>query len=212
MVECNQPVTVLYPNEHVLQGSKDSVSRLASCGKPTLNINLEIRNSEGIKVSPKEVGEICIEAKGVARTKFWRRPDLDKLYIRDGWLHTGDLGWQDSEGYLFLMGRKNDMIITGGFNVYPREIEEALFQIKHIKEAAVLGLPDKEWGELICAYVVLDKDKILQKQKIIDSLDGKIANYKKPRVVEFIDVLPRNAAGKVDKARLREAHSKKPAL
>ncbi|HER26549.1 MAG TPA: AMP-dependent synthetase [Rhodospirillales bacterium] len=208
--ECPQPATLLYPHEHVLEGSEEAVRRLASCGRPTLNINIEIRNADGVAAPSGEVGEICIEAKGAANVGYWRSPGQYEENVRQGWFHSGDLGWMDDEGYLFIVGRSKDMIISGGFNVYSREVEEALFAQADIKETAVIGLPDAEWGEIVCAFVVRQPGSELDASTVIDHCRDLIAGYKKPRVVEFIETLPRNNSGKVDKAELqlifRERH------
>ncbi len=208
--ECPQPATVLYPHEHVLEGPEKVVRRLASCGRPTLNVNIEIRADDAAALPPGEVGEICIEAKGAANFDYWRSPGLYEENVRQGWFHSGDLGWMDDEGYLFIVGRSKDMIISGGFNIYSREVEEALFKHPQIMEAAVVGLPEPEWGEIVCAFVARQPGSDLEAAEVIEHCRDLIAGYKKPRAVEFVEALPRNSTGKVDKAEiqriLRERH------
>lgn len=204
MSEHPQPVTVLYPHEHVIDGAEHAVRRLASCGRATVHVNMEIRDTNDVAVPQGEVGEVCIEAKGASVTHFWKRPDLDAKFVRNDWLHTDDLGWMDEEGYLFIVGRLKDMIITGGFNVYAREVEDVIFDIPGILEAAVIGVPDPKWGEAICAYVVVNSDAHLTKDDITKAVRDQIASYKKPKIVKLINALPRNATGKVDKEVLRK--------
>ena len=201
--ECPQPATLLYPHEHVVDGPEAVVRRLASCGRPTLNVNIEIRDAEDNVAPTGEIGEICIEAKGAADVGYWRSPGLYEENVRDGWFHSGDLGWMDDEGYLFIVGRSKDMIISGGFNVYSREVEEVLFEHADVIEAAVIGLPDPEWGEIVCAFIVPVPDSGIDAGKVIEHCRNLIAGYKKPRAVEFVDALPRNNSGKVEKAELR---------
>jgi acyl-CoA synthetase (AMP-forming)/AMP-acid ligase II len=204
--ECPQPATLLYPHEHVLDGPEDVVRRLASCGRPTLNVNIEIRDTDGDALPAGEVGEICIEAVGAADVGYWNSPGMYEENVRQGWFHSGDLGYMDDEGYLFIVGRSKDMIISGGFNVYSREVEEALFEHGDIMEAAVVGLPDAEWGEIVCAFVVCREGSEMDAGSIIEHCRELIAGYKRPRAVEFVDALPRNNTGKVDKTEMRRIY------
>jgi acyl-CoA synthetase (AMP-forming)/AMP-acid ligase II len=204
--ECPQPATLLYPHEHLLDGPEDVVRRLASCGRPTLNVNIEIRDTDGGTLPDGEVGEICIEAVGAADVGYWRSPDMYEENVRQGWFYSGDLGYLDDEGYLFIVGRNKDMIISGGFNIYSREVEEALFEHNDIIEAAVVGLPDAEWGEIVCAFVVWREGSETDAGSIIEHCRDLIAGYKQPRAVEFVDALPRNNTGKVDKTEMRRIY------
>ena len=204
MSECPQPLTILYPHEHIVDGDEKDTRRLASCGRPTVNVKLAIRDKNGKELPPGETGEITVRAQGVADVAYWNMPGMYAETVRDGWFHTGDLGWMDEDGYLFLAGRNKDMIITGGFNVYAREVEDALLQIRDIEDAAVVGLPDPEWGEIIVAAVVARDGNAPSAAQVIDECRSMIAGYKKPKHVEFLDALPRNASGKVNKIRLKE--------
>ena len=201
--ECPQPVTLLYPHEHVLEGSEKETARLASCGRPTMNINLAIHDPEGRELAPGEVGEIAIEASGVAAVEYWRSPETREETVRNGWLYTGDLGWMDEDGFLFIVGRSKDMIVSGGFNVYSREVEEVLIAHPGVLEAAVVGVPDPEWGEAVCAFVAPKRGAVLVAESVTAHCAGRIAGYKKPRFVELVDRLPRNSAGKIDKNAMR---------
>lgn len=193
MSECPQPLTLLYPSDHL------HPDRLASCGRPTLNLRIEVKGEGGRPLPPGEVGEIAIAAQGVADVDYWRRPDLRAEAVRDGWLMTGDLGRFDADGFLFIVGRNKEMIISGGFNIYAREVEDALFRLPGVADAAVFGLPDPEWGEVVAAAVVARPGQTPD----LAPLGELIAGYKKPRRVLRLEELPRNLAGKVDKGALR---------
>lgn len=193
MSECPQPLTLLYPQDHL------HPARLASCGRPTLNLRIEVQGTDGCSLPPGEVGEIAIAAQGVADVDYWRRPDLKAEAVRDGWLTTGDLGRFDDDGFLYIVGRNKEMIISGGFNVYAREVEDALFRLPGVADAAVFGIPDPQWGEVVVAAIVPRPGAVQD----LAALGDLIAGYKKPRRVLTLDELPRNLAGKVDKGALR---------
>lgn len=204
MTEAVQPLAVLYPDDHVMGGVIQE-RRLGSCGRPTVNVSIEVHDREGKSLPAGEIGEITIAHRGVGEVRFWRRPELLAESVRRGWYYTGDLGHFDEDGYLYIVGRSKDMIISGGFNVYAREVEDALAAHDSVVEVAVLGLPDAEWGEQVAAFVVLRSDAAVTKEALLQHCGELIAGYKKPRVVDFVDTLPRNASGKVTKNVLKEA-------
>lgn len=204
MTEAVQPLCVLYPHEHLDNGQP--AARIASCGRPTTNVDITLRDASGQQVAPGEVGEIALAHRGIGAVAFWRRPDLEQESIRDGWYYSGDLGRFDAEGFLYIVGRNKDMMISGGFNVYAREVEDAVCAHPAVAEAAVLGLPSAEWGEAIAAFVVLQPGQELDSATLARHCGELIAGYKKPRVIEFVDALPRNGAGKVSKNDLRDAY------
>ena len=207
MSECPQPLTLLYPHEHVLDGESHEVRRLRSCGRPTLNVEITIRDDDGRELPAGEVGEIAIAAQGVADVQYWRRPDLREETVKDGWFYTGDRGWMDDDGYLFIAGRSKDMIISGGFNIYAREVEEALLWHQDVREAAVIGVTDSHWGESVFAFIVPGATRTPSDEELIEHCREHIASYKKPRWIHFVDALPRNSNGKLDQPALRE-HAK----
>jgi acyl-CoA synthetase (AMP-forming)/AMP-acid ligase II len=204
MTEAVQPLCVLYPHEHLQDGQPSP--RITSCGRPTMNVDIAVRDSAGNPVSPGEVGEIAIAHRGIGEVAFWNRPDLEREAIRDGWYYSGDLGRFDDEGFLYIVGRNKDMMISGGFNVYAREVEDAVHAHPAVAEVAVLGLPDAEWGEVIAAFVVRRPGESVDADALGRHCGELIAGYKKPRVIEFVDALPRNNAGKVTKNDLRDAY------
>jgi acyl-CoA synthetase (AMP-forming)/AMP-acid ligase II len=198
MTEAVQPLAVLYPHEH----AEDGVLR--SCGKPTANVQITVRDAHGQETAMGEIGEIAIATDGIGEVAFWRRPDLEAEAIRDGWYYSGDLGYIDEQGFLYIVGRNKDMIISGGFNVYAREVEDALESHPQVVEVAVIGLPDPEWGERIAAFVVRREGATVDSEALGSHCVSQIAGYKKPRLIEFVDALPRNNAGKVVKNILRD--------
>jgi acyl-CoA synthetase (AMP-forming)/AMP-acid ligase II len=205
MTEAAQPLTVLYPSEHTLTGSTEDVARLGSAGKPTLTTRIVLRDQTGAPVPPGSIGEITIKAEGVAAIRYWNNPDEDRRAIRDGWLYTGDLGRFDSAGYLYIVGRNKDMIISGGFNIYAREVEEALLAHPAVLEASVFGVPDLEWGEIVHAWIARRQGSNLAAEQLIDHCRSLIAGYKLPRRIHVMDELPKNSAGKLDKRAMRAA-------
>jgi acyl-CoA synthetase (AMP-forming)/AMP-acid ligase II len=204
MTEAVQPLCVLYPHEHLQDGQPST--RIASCGRPTMNVDIVVRDADGHALPTGEVGEITLAHRGIGEVSFWRRPDLEGEAIRDGWYYSGDLGRFDDEGFLYIVGRNKDMMISGGFNVYAREVEDALHAHPAVDEVAVLGLPDAEWGEVVAAFVVRRPGQTSDAEALTRHCAELIAGYKKPRVIEFVDALPRNHAGKVTKNDLRDGY------
>jgi long-chain acyl-CoA synthetase len=137
---------------------------------------------------------------------YWDRPDATAETLRGGWLHTGDIGTMDAQGYLYLLDRKKDMIISGGNNIYPREIEEVLLKHPAIYEVAVIGVPDPLWGESVKAIVALRPGTTVTEEEVHALCRQHLASYKKPRIVEFVPELPKNAYGKILKRELREQY------
>jgi acyl-CoA synthetase (AMP-forming)/AMP-acid ligase II len=204
MTEAPQPLAVLYPHEHVVDGSPRETARLKSCGKPTMNVTITIRGPDEQELRTGEVGEIAIAHRGVGEVQFWRRPEVAAQSVRNGWYYTGDLGYFDEDGFLYIAGRSKDMIISGGFNVYAREVEDALETHPRVLQAAVVGIPDPEWGELVAAFVVPRQGGRPTAEELVAHCAARIAGYKKPRLVRILEDLPRNAAGKVMKSTLRD--------
>ncbi|AMO23558.1 long-chain fatty acid--CoA ligase [Ramlibacter solisilvae] len=205
MTEAVQPLAVLYPHEHVIEGAPQETARLGSCGKPTVNVSITIRGADDQELPQGEIGEIAIAHHGIGAVQFWRQPQITAASIRGGWYYTGDLGYFDAEGYMYIVGRNKDMIISGGFNVYAREVEDALASCPGVLEAAVMGVPDPEWGELVAAFVVPREGSRVTPEELTAHCGARIAGYKKPRVIRLVKELPRNHSGKVTKHVLRDA-------
>ncbi len=176
--------------------------KIGSVGKPLARTEVKLVNSEGEEVATGEVGEICVRGPQVMKG-YLRNPEETDFAIRDGWLYTGDLGRFDEEGYLYIVDRKKDMVIRSGENIYPIEVEEVLYQIPQVLEAAVVGIPHEIYGEVPKAFVVLKEGQTLTEEQILAYSHQHLAKYKVPYEVEFLDTLPRNASGKVLKHTLR---------
>lgn len=184
---------------------EDAERKMGSCGKASLHNEIRIRDDEDRDVPAETVGEVCVRGPSVT-AGYWEDDELTREVLKGGWLHTGDLGKMDSEGFLYIIGRKKDMIISGGMNIYPSEIEEVLRRLPAVQEAAVIGVPHRKWGEAVCAVVQLAADESATEEEIINWCRERIASYKKPTVVKFVDEMPRTASGKTRKESLRERY------
>ena len=167
---------------------------------------MRIADDDGNEVAPGEVGEICGRGPFVM-PGYYKRPDLSKEALKDGWLHTGDLGYVDGDGYLYVVDRKKDMLISGGVNVYPKDIEEIVVQHPAVRDAAVFGVPDDRWGEVPVAAVVLNGTDTMDPAGLAVWVNGRVqAKFQRVREVTVLDDFPRNAAGKTLKRVLREEY------
>ena len=180
----------------------DALTKIGSVGKPLTQTDVRVVDSFGETVPAGGVGEICVRGPQVMKG-YLRNPEETARTIKDGWLYSGDLGRFDEEGYLYIVDRKKDMIIRGGENIYPIEVEEVLYQLPEIFEAAVVGLPHEVYGEVPKAFVVLKEGKSLDEEAILAYCRNQLAKYKVPHEIEFLEELPRNASGKVLKHTLR---------
>ena len=173
-----------------------------SIGIPVPDVEVSVQDDTGQHLPADATGELCVRGGNVMRG-YWKRPDETAQTLRGGWLLTGDIGHRDDDGYFFITDRKKDMLIVNGINVYPREIEELLYQIPGVKEAAVVGMPDARRGEHPVAFVAAKDGAVLDEKTILHHLREKLADYKVPKRITFIPALPRNATGKVLKRELR---------
>jgi acyl-CoA synthetase (AMP-forming)/AMP-acid ligase II len=180
----------------------DRPDLLASCGRPLPGTEIRIVDEAGAPLSAGQVGEIVARGPQLMEG-YWNRPDDTARTLRDGWLHTGDAGWLDAEGYLTICDRLGDMVITGGENVAPREVEAALVEHPAVLDVAVIGVPDDRWGEAVHAVVVVAPDAAVREQELRDHCRERLAGFKVPKGITFVDALPRNASGKVRKVELR---------
>ncbi len=182
-----------------------AVAKAGSIGRPLFYMEVRIVDSQNRDLPPNREGELLIRGPNVMQ-KYWNRPEATAEAFTDGWLHTGDLARMDEEGDLYIVDRKKDMFISGGENVYPAEVENVIYELPQVGEAAVIGIKDQKWGEVGRALVVLRAGQKLTENEVLDFLKGKLAKYKVPRSVVFMEQLPRNAAGKVLKNILREKY------
>ena len=180
----------------------EHTQRLASIGVAQTPVQIRITDEHGHDLPLGEVGEVLIKGDSVM-TGYWRNPEATQAAIRDGWLFTGDMGCLDAHGFLTLKDRSKDLIISGGSNVYPREVEEVLLQAPGVSEVAVVGLPDPEWGEVIVAFVVLQQGSSVSAHDLDAYCLNEIARFKRPKRYELVDSLPKNNYGKVLKTELR---------
>jgi long-chain acyl-CoA synthetase len=176
--------------------------RPGSVGLPVPGTELQIRDEQGRALPTGEIGEICCRSPGVMRG-YWHSPDATGEAIRDGWLHTGDVGYVDTEGYLFIVDRKKDLIIRGGFNVYPRDVEDALVEHPAVQMAGVVGKPDLVHGEEVVAFVALHADAEITAEELIAWARQRIGGYKYPRELHLVDSVPLTPVGKIDRKELR---------
>jgi acyl-CoA synthetase (AMP-forming)/AMP-acid ligase II len=207
LTENTSSATHLPIEEHFTEGPEHKVARLYSVGKELISIHVRVVNELMKDVKPGEVGEIVIKGDTVMQG-YWNNPEATKEAIRDGWLLTGDLARVDEEGYIYIIDRKKDMIISGGENIYSKEVEDVINSHPSVLESAVIGVEDPKWIESVMAIVVLLPNKKLTGEELIDFCKKNLASYKKPRYVEFMDSLPRNPSGKVLKGALRKKYRK----
>ena len=177
--------------------------RLASVGVAQTPVQLRVADEEGRDAACGEVGEVLVRGDSVM-AGYWRNPEASAAALRDGWLWTGDLGSLDADGFLTLKDRSKDLIISGGSNIYPREVEEVLLTAPGVAEVAVVGAPDAEWGEVVVAFVVAEPGATLDAQALDAHCLARIARFKRPKRYVFVDALPKNNYGKVLKTVLRE--------
>jgi fatty-acyl-CoA synthase len=190
--------TVLAQRDH-----DPSISgRLSSCGKPVATIRLALLGEDDNPVATDETGEICLRGP-CTMDGYWHKPDLTAETIRDGWVHTGDMATCDNEGFLTIVDRKKDMIVSGGFNVFPREIEDVLTTHPSVAAAAVIGVPDDKWGEAVTALVVARPGEQVSPDELILLVRERKGSIAAPKAIEFIDAIPMTPVGKADKRALR---------
>ena len=181
---------------------------LRAAGRPVIGIDLKIFDDDGNEVPTDEAGEVCVRGPNVT-PGYLNRPDENKKAFKNGWFHTGDVGRVDKNGILFLMDRKKDMIVSGGENIYTSEVESALYKHNDIFECAVIGVPDKKFGESLFAVIVPVPGKDLNEEIIINHCRKHIAGYKIPRKMDFVKELPKSAMAKILKNKLREIYAEK---
>jgi acyl-CoA synthetase (AMP-forming)/AMP-acid ligase II len=205
MGETPMTISFLSHRDHVPNGSPEQMERLRSAGCPRTDVEVRIFDQDDNELPPNEMGEIVTRSDLVMKG-YWRNPEATAETLRNGWLHTGDMGYMDELGYVFIMDRSKDMIISGGENIYPREIEEVIVQHPAVREVAVIGVPDPAWGEAIKAVVSLVPGEEVTEEQLIDFCRDHIASYKKPKSVDFVNEIPKNNNGKIVKKELREKY------
>jgi len=202
--QAESPMTITYlpHRDHMLDGTPEQMKRLASAGLARTDVEVKIFDTDDEDLPPGKMGEI-VTRSDLVMGGYWRNPESTADALRAGWLHTGDIGYLDENGYLYIMDRSKDMIISGGENVYPREIEEVLIRHSAVREVAVIGVPDPRWGEAIKAVVALVPGASIDGAELIEFCKDHVASYKKPKTVDFVNELPKNNYGKIMKRELR---------
>ena len=207
LTEGSMPLTLLTKEDHILDGSEKKLKRLSSVGREVTVAQVRIMDEEGNFLPPGEIGEIVAQSDQIMR-EYWKNPEATAEAFQGGWLHTRDMGYMDEDGYVFLIDRKGDMIVSGGFNVYPKEVEDVLYMHPAVLEAAVFGVPHEKWGETVKATVSLKKGMTATEEEIIEFSKRYLAGYKKPTSVDFIEEIPKNQNGKILRKDLKEPYWK----
>jgi len=198
--------SVLGEDDHVY-ALRENPAVLRSCGRQMLGYTMQVVDDQGAPLPDGTVGEMAIRSDSLM-SGYWKRPDATAKSLVDGWLRTGDLAYRDAEGYYFLVDRKTDMIISGGENVYPIEVENVISAHPAVLEVAVIGVPDERWGEAVKAVVTPRDGERPSAEEIIAFCRGKLGGFKIPKSVDFIERIPRNASGKITKNVLRDPYWK----
>jgi long-chain acyl-CoA synthetase len=204
--ESGPAITHMPKEDHdVLDKPEAQQKHLSSAGRPDIGVQVRIVDLKGNDCEPGAIGEIIVKSKHIM-VGYWKKPEDTKNTVIDGWLYTGDMGYYDEHGYIYIADRKKDMIISGGENIFPREVEEVLYKHPVVLEAAVIGIPDDYWVEKVHAVIVARKGYPVTPEEIIAFCKKHIAGYKTPKSIEFVEALPKNAAGKILKKELKEKY------
>lgn len=207
LTEAPGPLTYFSRRDHAIEAGKKGFERLNSAGRAISSLEMKIVDETKKELNPGENGEIILRSEHMMKGYWKDRKKTDETII-NGWLHSGDIGRFDEDGYLFIVDRRTDMLISGGFNVYPKEIEDVLYGHPAILEVAVIGIPDKKWGEVVHAEIVLKQGMPATKEDIVEFCKNNLAGYKKPQSVNFVEALPKNPTGKILKKEIKEKYWK----
>jgi long-chain acyl-CoA synthetase len=202
LTEAAPTVAILDQYDHAKTETEQDKKRLGSAGCECLVTEVRIKDEDGKDLPPGEIGEICVRGANIM-LGYWKNPKQTEEALKDGWLHTGDMATMDEDSYIYIVDRKHDMIISGGENIYPREVEEVIYKHPAVAEVAVVGVPDETWGEQVKAAVVLKPGEAATEEEIIKLCKEHLAGYKKPKSVDFVDDLPKTPIGKILRREVR---------
>jgi long-chain acyl-CoA synthetase len=205
LTETYVPVSILRPEDHILDGTPEEMQRLYSAGREVPGVRVRIVDDKGREVRTGDIGEITVKGANVMKG-YWNQPELTKEALKGGWLYTGDMGRMDRLRYLYVVDRKKDMIISGGENIYAKEVEDVLVTHPAVAQAVVIGVPDDKWGESVKALIVKRKGGDATEEEIINFCKDRLSSFKKPKSVEFVEDFPKSTAGKILKRELREKY------
>jgi len=208
LTEAGSSLTILPADQHITEGPDHLRKRLGSLGRPMYGVDVRILDDNGRDCPPGVVGEIVGRGDNIMKG-YWNLPEETSNTVRDGWLFTGDMGYWDEYGYIYMTDRKKDLIISGGENIAPKEVENVIREIEGVVDVAVIGVPDDKWGEIVKAVVIKGPDSELSEDDVIRYCAENIASYKKPRSVVFTSAFPRSPVGKVLKKDLRVKYGNK---
>jgi acyl-CoA synthetase (AMP-forming)/AMP-acid ligase II len=205
MTELSPVATMLEPEFHTFEGP--NAGKIRSAGRAVFNADVAIMDTDERFVDTGEIGEICVRGPMVMQG-YWGQPELTAEVLRDGWMHTGDAGYLDDDGFVFLVDRVKDMIITGGENVYSAAVENVIYQHPDVHECAVIGIPSEQWGEAVHAIVVAETGRRIDTQELLAHCREHLAGYECPKSIDVrADELPKSGVGKILKAELRKQYS-----
>ena len=202
MTEVSGICCTLRADEHDA-ASETGLARLRSCGRPVPGAEVEVVGDDGAVRAPGELGEVRIRS-GFVMNEYWQDPERTAQTLRDGWLYSGDIGRTDQDGFIYIVDRKKDLIISGGQNIISKEIEDALYEYPGVLDAAAIGVPDPEWGERVHAFVSFTDGRTATPADLPGFLAGRLASFKRPRAIDILPALPKNSVGKIAKSQLRE--------
>ncbi len=200
--EAPMMISALSREEHIIEDPKRQMELLSSAGRPTFHAEIKLLDEEGNEVERGESGEVVVRCANMMHGYF-KNPEATAETIKDGWLYTGDVARQDNEGFLYIVDRKKDMIVSGGFNIFPREIEDVLFEHPSVKGASVIGVPHEKWGEEVKAIVTLHEEHTATPEELIGFVKSKKGSMMAPKTIEFWEEIPLTNLGKVDKKAIR---------
>jgi len=200
--EATMAISFMRPEDHIVSDDKDLLRRLQSAGRAGPLVRLKILSDDMDEVPNGTPGEVAVHSDLICKG-YYKNPEATRDMLRNGWLMTGDIAYKDDDGFLYLVDRKRDLIVTGGFNVYPNEVEQTISQIDGISNVCVVGAPDQKWGEAVIAVIVLNKEISIDKEYIVEFCKNKLGSVKTPKAIHYWNELPVSANNKILRREVR---------